>query len=250
MSTTTATGRAGGQSSARVWAAAIRMDVRLQRRYGFWWATAFVIGLWIGVLHLVPDDLLGATMPYLLMADVEFFLFFTAGAVFFDKGERTLFALQVTPLRFRHYLGAKLLTMTGLAVLICAVVALVDYGPRFDALALLGGAATLAVLMVLAGFVTAPLFPTISEWLLPATLLLAVAGLPLLDHSGLVAHPLFWLVPTRAPLLLLGAAFGQIDLTAGQLAYALGYPAACSVGLCLLAARVFRRRVIAGEAGR
>ena len=114
---------------ARVWTAAVRMDVRLQRRYGFWWATAFVIALWIGVLHLIPDELLGPAMPYLLMSDLEFFLFFIAGAVFFDKSERTLHALQVTPLRFRHYLGAKLLTMTGLALLTCLIVALADYGP-------------------------------------------------------------------------------------------------------------------------
>lgn len=232
-----------------VWTAALAMDVRLQRRYGFWWATAFVIALWIGVLQLVPDHLLGPAMPYLLMADLEFFLFFTAGALFFDKGERTLFALQVTPLRFHHYLGSKLLTMSALALLTCLVVALVDYGPGFGPLALLAGSALLVALMVLAGFVTAPLYPSISEWLLPATLVLAVASLPVLDYSGLVAHPLFRLVPTEGPLLLLGAAFGQVDLGGWDLAYALGYPLAWAAGLALLARRVFHRHVIAAAGG-
>jgi fluoroquinolone transport system permease protein len=229
---------------------AIRMDFRLQRRYGFWWATLVVMLLWIGVLQLVPDELLGAAMPYLLMSDLEFFLFFIAGVVFFEKGERTLFALQVTPLRFRHYLGSKLVTMSALALVTCVVVTLVDYGPGVNAAALLAGAVLFAALMVLAGFVTAPLFPSISEWLLPSTLLLAVASLPILDYSGLVPHPGFWLVPTLAPLQLLGLAFGQVELDGWALAYALGYPLLWIAGLCLLARRVFTRYVIASEGGR
>jgi fluoroquinolone transport system permease protein len=236
-------------SATRVWSAALRMDVRLQRRYGFWWATAVVIALWIGVLALVPDRLRGPAMPYVLMSDLEFFLFFTAGAVFFDKGERTLSALQVTPLRFRHYLGSKLITMAGLALLTCLVVTLVDHGPGFDPLALLAGSTLLVVLMVLLGFVTAPLYPSISEWLLPATLVLAVASLPVLDYSGLVPHPLFRLVPTEGPLLLLGAAFHQVDLGGWDLAYALGYPLLWAAGLALLARRVFHRHVMAAVGG-
>ncbi|MEO3876266.1 fluoroquinolone transporter permease [Nonomuraea sp. B12E4] len=229
--------------------AAIAMDFRLQRRYGFWYATAFVIVLWIGVLRLVPESLLGAAMPYLLMADLQFFLFFIAGAVFFEKDERTLFALATTPLRFGHYLTAKLVTMSALAVVTCAVVVAVDYGPRFNPPALLGGVVFMALLMVLAGFITAPLFPSISEWLLPSTLLLAVANVPLVDYSGLYRHPLFSLVPTEGPLLLLGSAFHQVDLPGWQIAYAIGYPSLWIAAGCLLARRVFHRYVITREGG-
>ena len=152
-----------------VLAAAVRMDFRLQRRYGFWYATAFVVLLWIGVLQLVPDALIGPAMPYLLMADLAFMMFFIAGAVFFEKGERTVFALLTTPLRFRHYLTAKLLTMSALALVTCVVVVLVDYGPGVAPLPFLAGVVLMTLLMLLAGFVTAPLFPSISEWILPST---------------------------------------------------------------------------------
>jgi fluoroquinolone transport system permease protein len=230
--------------------AAVRMDFRLQRRYGFWYATAFVVLLWVGVLQLVPDGLLGAAMPYLLMADLEFMLFFIAGAVFFEKGERTLSALLTTPLRFRHYLTAKLLTMTALALVTCIVVVLVDYGPRIDPLAFVAGVLLMALLMLLAGFITAPLFPSISEWLVPSTLLLAVANAPIVGYSGLYPHPLFSLVPTEGPLLLLGAAFHQVTLTPWQWVYAVGYPIAWVAGLCLLARSVFHRYVVTSEGGR
>ncbi|RDI44422.1 fluoroquinolone export ABC transporter permease subunit [Nocardia mexicana] len=231
-------------------AAAIRMDFRLQRRYGFYYATGFVIVLWAGVLAVVPDSLLGTAMPYVLMADLEFFLFFIAGAVFFEKGEGTLFALLSTPLRFGEYLTAKLVSMCTLALATCVVVSLVDYGPRFDPFALIGGALSMALLMILAGFVTAPLFPSISEWIMPSTLILTLAAVPLFDYSGVIQHPAFYLIPTEGSILLLGAAFDQVSLSGAQIAYALGYPTACIAGLCWVARRVFYAYVVNGEGGR
>jgi fluoroquinolone transport system permease protein len=233
-----------------VLAAAVRMDFRLQRRYGFWYATAFVVLLWIGVLALVPDPLLGPAMPYLLMADLAFMMFFIAGALFFEKGERTVFALLTTPLRFRHYLTAKLLTMSALALVTCVVVVLVDHGPGVAPFPFLAGVVLMTLLMLLAGFVTAPLFPSISEWILPSTLVLAVLNAPIVSYSGLFPHPAISLVPTHGPLLLLGAAFHQVDLSTGQWMYAVGYPVLWIAGLCLLARRVFHRYVVTSEGGR
>jgi fluoroquinolone transport system permease protein len=80
-------------------------------------------------------------------------------------------------------------------------------------------------------------------------MLLAVASIPLLDYSGLVTHPAFRLVPTEGPLLLIGAAFGQVELDGWTLAYALAYPVVWTAGLCLLARRVFDRHVVAPEGG-
>jgi fluoroquinolone transport system permease protein len=246
--------RAWTAGGTRSWAgrlpAAIAMDFRLQWRYGFVYATAFVILLWIGVLRIVPDDLLGPAMPYLLLGDLGFFLFFIAGALFFEKGERTLFALLTTPIRFGEYLAAKLVTMTTLAASTCAVVVLVDYGLGFDPPALLAGVVFTALLMLLAGFVTAPLFPSITEWILPSTLVLAIASLPTIDYSGLYPNPLFYLIPTEAPLLLLGAAFHQVSLSGWQLAYAVGYPVVWIAALCRLARWVFYRHVVTREGGR
>jgi fluoroquinolone transport system permease protein len=233
-----------------VLAAAVRMDFHLQRRYGFWYATAFVVLLWIGVLQLVPDPLIGPAMPYLLMADLAFMMFFIAGAVFFEKGERTVFALLTTPLRFRHYLTAKLLTMSTLALVTCVVVVLVDYGPGVALLPFLAGVILMTLLMLLAGFVTAPLFPSISEWILPSTLVLAVLNAPIVGYSGLFPHLAFTLVPTNGPLLLLGAAFHQVALTGWDWVFAIGYPALWIAGLCLLARRVFHRHVVTSEGGR
>ncbi len=84
--------------------------------------------------------------------------------------------------------------MSALALVTCLVVVLVDYGPAIDWPAFLGGVVLMALLMVLAGFCSAPLFPSISEWLVPSTLLLALANVPIIGYSGLYPHLLFSLV--------------------------------------------------------
>jgi fluoroquinolone transport system permease protein len=71
-----------------------------------------------------------------------------------------------------------------------------------------------------------------------------MSGLPVLHYSGVWAAPVLYLVPTQAPLLLLGAAFDQVALASWQLAYALAYPVLCAVGLWLAAKVLFDRYVV------
>lgn len=228
--------------------AAVKLDLRLQRRYGFYYAAAFSAVAWIVVLYLLPDGLVGPVMPYVIFGDLGIVgFFFIVGAMFFEKGERTLFALLPTPLRFRDYLTAKLATLTLLAIVVSLVVTLVDYGIGFEPFTFLAGVVLTSLLMMLVSFITAAPYPSISEWLMPAMIPLLVINIPLLDYSGLLPHPLIYLIPTEGPLLLLGVAFGQISLDGLQVIYALGYPILWIAVLCLVARRVFFRYVVAKE---
>lgn len=227
---------------------AIQLDLRLQRRHGFYYAAAFSALLWIVVLYLLPDGIIGPAMPYVIFGDLGIVgFFFIVGAMFFEKGERTLFALLTTPMRFRHYLAAKLTTLTLLAVAVSLAVTLLVYGIGFEPFSFLAGVVLTSLLMMLVSFTTAAPYPSISEWLLPAMIPLLVVNIPLLDYSGLWLHPLIYLVPTEGPLLLLGVAFGQITLDGWQVAYAIGYPILWIALLCLVARRVFFRYVVARE---
>lgn len=234
--------------NARALRAAVGLDLRLQWRYGFYYAAVFSTLLWMAVLFVLPDSVIGTAMPYVIFGDMAIIgFFFIAGAVFFEKGERTVFALLVTPLRFAEYLAAKLITLTLLAVVASLVVTLVDYGTEFDVLSLLAAVVLISLVMLLSGLISAVPFPSISEWILPSTGVIAVLSLPLIHYSGLWEHPVFYAVPTQGPLQLLGSAFGQVSMTAWQLVYAIGYPVLCVVALSLLARRMFERYVVARE---
>ncbi|MCK2238438.1 MULTISPECIES: fluoroquinolone transporter permease [unclassified Crossiella] len=228
--------------------AALRLDLKLQRRYGFLYAAAFAAVLWIVVLNLLPAKVLGAALPYALFGDLAIVgFFFIAGAVFFEKGERTLFALLSTPLRFREYLLAKLGTLTMIAVAVSLAVVISVRGLDFHPLTFLAGIVLTSLLMILLGFVTAAPYPSVSEWLMPALVPLVIVNVPLLSYSGVWPEPLLYLIPTHGSLLLLGAAFDQIALSWPQLLYALGYQLLWIAGLFFLARKVFERFVISRE---
>jgi fluoroquinolone transport system permease protein len=101
------------------------------------------------------------------------------------------------------------------------------------------------LLMLLVGFTTSLPFASVTDWFLAATIPLAIMSVPpIVYYSGLWPNPVLYLVPTQGPLLLLGAAVGQVVLSPWQLAYAVIYPALCLVALCWLAKAMFVRYVI------
>ncbi|MQA97313.1 MAG: fluoroquinolone transporter permease [Streptosporangiales bacterium] len=228
--------------------AAVRMDFRLQRRYGFYYAAAFSAVLWIAVLVLMPEGLLNVGMPYVIFGDLGIVgFFFIVGALFFEKGERTVFALLTTPLRFRDYLAAKLTTLTVLALAVSLAVTVATYGVDVQPVAFVLGVVLTSLVMMLVAFVTAAPYPSISEWLMPSLVPLLVVNVPLLDYSGLWPQPLLQLLPTEGGLLLLGVAFRQVTLDGWEMAAAIGYPLLWIAGLSVLARYVFYRYVVTRE---
>lgn len=242
-------------TSGLLWSV-VKLDLRLQWRYGFFYAAAFSVALWEVVVILLPQQLRQPAMPYIIFGDsVIIGFFFITAAVFFEKGERTLFALLSTPVRFGHYLTGKLATLSALSVAAAVVLAVHGLaGPGDTAADLVVRTVTLVVavvlgtlLFLLCALVTAAPFPSITDWLMPSTLVVAVLNIPLLSYSGVWDHPLFYLMPTQGSLLLLGAAFGQRSLMAWQVVYALAYQLLWIAALILLARKAFNRYIVVKE---
>ena len=228
--------------------AGIRLDFRLQWRYGFHYAALFSIFLWEIPIILLPDHLLPTTMPYLIFGDLALVgFFFIVGAVFFERGERTLFANLVTPMRFRDYLGAKLSTLTLLSLGLSLIIAVSGVGLDVSLVPLVSSVLLCSMLFLLAGFISAAPFQSVSDWFIPSTMVIAVLNIPLLDYSGLWQHPIMYIVPTHGSLMMMGAAFGQLDLSGWQWVYAIGYQLLWVVLLAGLAKRVFTRFIIQRE---
>ncbi|MEQ7125685.1 hypothetical protein ABN034_14330 [Actinopolymorpha sp. B11F2] len=230
--------------------AVVKLDLRLQWRYGFFYATAFSIVLWEVIVVLIPDGLKLTAMPYIVFGDsVLIGFFFIAGAVFFEKGERTLFALLSTPVRFGHYLTGKLATLSLLSLVAAGVVSVSGAGAAFHPGMLFLAVVLCTLLFLLCGLISAAPFPSMTDWLIPSTGVIAVLNVPLLSYAGIWNHPVFYLLPTQGSLLMLGSAFGQLDLSGWQVAYALAYQLLWIVGLAWLARKVFDRYIVAKEGG-
>lgn len=227
---------------------AVRLNLLLQLRYGFYYAAAFVVVLWVGLLIPLPGAAMAVATPLVVFVELAVIgYYFIAGQVLFEKGERTLYALVSTPLRFSEYLASKLATLTLLAVTASLVVVVAGYGADFDALLLVAGVSLVSLISLLAGFISVMPFDSITRYLIPSQLPLFVMSLPLLPFLGVWQSPVFYLIPTHGALVLLGGAFGTTTLTNGQILYAILYGLICICVLYLAARATFDRYVVRGR---
>lgn len=232
-------------SSASRLRVVLRLELLTQWRYRFPHAAVFSGLLWLALLLPIPAESRRVVEPYVILGDLAIVgYFFIAGSVFFEKGERTLTALVATPMRFGEYLSAKLAVLTALSTLLAVLVVTITSGTHYHLGYLLAGVVLGTLLMLLAGFVTALPFRSVSDWYLPAMLPLALLNGPVLHYSGVWESWLLYLLPTQGPLLFLGAAFGEKTVTWWQLAYGVGYPLVALAGLAWLARRLFDRHVV------
>lgn len=225
------------------------LDLRLQRRYGFLYAAAFITLIWIVLVRLFPADLLDLALPFIIFVDLGVVgFYFIAGMVLFEKGEHTLEALVVTPLRFGEYLAARLATLTLLALVMSLVVVVSVYGFGFNIIWLLLGTVFTSLIGLLVGFISVAPYRTISAYLLPSQLYFLPFNLPIIDYLGWWEHPVFYLIPTQGSLLLLRGAFEP--LAAWQVVYAIGYQVLWIGLLVWVAHWMFNRYIVARQGGK
>jgi fluoroquinolone transport system permease protein len=95
-------------------ATALRWDIVLQARNGFYWASGFVVLLVGGLLLSVPDSVRAdgpAWVPALLAVNLQITtFFFVAGLMLLERDEGTLTALAVSPFSPAAYLATRMIT--------------------------------------------------------------------------------------------------------------------------------------------
>lgn len=221
----------------------IALDARVQFRNGFYFAAAFVVAFVAILLTQAPRMDWGFLMPALVQNNLLLSTFyFMSGLVLLEKGQGTLEAQIVTPLRVREYLAAKLVTLGALAFVENLIILIVAQGIHFHLVWWFIGSFAASALYCLLGFITVARYDSINEFLLPSVVVTLALALPLLDYFGIVTSPLFYLHPVQALLVLLRASFTQMETW--QLVYALAYSAVWLAFLFWWSARAFRQFVI------
>ncbi len=228
--------------------ATVARDFRLQFRNGFYYAAGFVALFWILALTSLPAESLRTLMPVFVFSNLIISTFyFIAGLVLLEKGEGTLSAQVVTPLRDWEYLASKVITLTALAAGENLLIIGIVYGLRFNLPALLAGIVPAAAMMSLTGFVAVSRYQSINEYLFPSFLYTLAFVPPFFDYLGLWNGWLFYLHPLQAPLLLAAAAFRPV--AGWQWVYGVLYSAVWTALFFQWSRRSFARFVVAGGTG-
>ena len=151
---------------------ALRWDIVLQARNGFYWASAFVVVLVGGLLLSVPEGVradAAAWVPALLAVNLQITtFFFVAGLMLLERDEGTLTALAVSPFSPAAYLATRTITLTTLAAVETVAVVLIAFGTGGSWLLILSGTAALGVIYTGFGSGVGARYASVNEMLLPA----------------------------------------------------------------------------------
>lgn len=230
----------------------VKLDILVQWRQRFYIigiALAVLIGL--GLRQLADPDALATLMPILFLLAVGGTTFiYIAGLIVFERGEHTLDAMFVSPLRLAEYLSSKLLSLTLLVLVEGTTLVLLAQGAAGDGaystvinwLLILGGTALMGAMLTLFGVILVVRFSTITDFLMPALVITLPLQAPALYFAGLSDSPLWLISPTSAPTMLIWGAWNGLE--AWQLFYGIGYSLLVIAVAYVWASRAFTRHII------
>jgi fluoroquinolone transport system permease protein len=226
--------------------AAIRLNVTLQARNNLY-AIGIALALVLGAIgrYVFPYEVRPIVIPafYLLFIGGSTYMF-VAAMILFERAEGTLDAVRVSPLRLDEYLASKIVTLTTFALVESLIVLLIAFGADgFDVLPLIGGILALGAFNTLVGIAQVAGHRTVTDFLIPGAMIaMLVLQLPIFHFLGMWAGPAWYLIPTRAPLLIIEGAFRP--LSGLEWGYAVGYSAMWLVVAGRLARSRFVRHVV------
>lgn len=220
----------------------LALELRTERRAGIHATGVLLALLWTAALLLMPPPAARFATPLVLFIDTATVGVFLAGAaVLFERDERSLAALLVTPVRTGEYLAAKTTALAALSVGIAVPVAVAGTRAHLLVLPTLAGVALTAALMLLLSLALVTPHRSLVGFLsLAPWPLIPLMGAPILHGLGLLDHPLAYVVPTTAGFDLMAAGTGHADPPP---AAAVAYLLACIAAAGLWAAHRFDRHV-------
>lgn len=231
----------------------MKLDATVQIRNNLY-AIGIGVGLLVAVIisQLIGAEQLPRAVPVLMLLIVGgTTLLYIAGMIIFEKDEGTINAVIVSPLKTSEYLWSKIITLTALATLESVIMIGGAFAISFlfgntltlpNIPLLLLGIIALAVIYTLFGIVMIVRYNKITDFLVPVVVFAAVAQLPFLHFMGMIEHPLFLVIPTSAPTMLMQGAFQS--LTSLEWAYAFGYTAVTVIVLSVWAYRAFHSHIV------
>jgi fluoroquinolone transport system permease protein len=229
---------------------ALRNDLRLQWRYGFWVAYALVVITYLLVLELFPAswgvrDLLIELVVFSDPSVLGFF--FVGGLMLLERGEHTLQGCFASPLAVDEWLAAKATSLTLIALLASFAIAWPLVGAALRPGLLMLAVVPTSTCFVLIGVVIGTRCSTVNRYLFGGALVTFPLMIPMVAVFGLFDSLVFDLLPSGAALDLLEAALGRSGITPvaafGRTAVLIGWTA-----LSFVWARAWMRDHVLGGA--
>lgn len=230
--------------------AAMALESRLVLRYGIVAVTVALGLLWTVLLLAAPVESAGTVAVHLLFLDTAVFgALFAAALLLFERSEGTRQALAVSPMRSLEAVFARLTVLTALALLMAVPMVAAATRDRIGDLPhtlppVLAGVALTSLLLLALCLAAGARARDFSGVLLLAPLIAApLIIVPLVHMSGILEHPLLYLVPSTVGADLIRSGADPASVDSGALTLGLGtvYALAWAVAVVVMAHRALER---------
>jgi fluoroquinolone transport system permease protein len=170
-------------------------DITLQYKYGFYFLYVFLTLFYIALLSVLPFGWRSTAAILMIFSDpAALGIFFMGALVLYEKGERVLDSLAVSPVQPREYVLSKMISLSIIATTTASAIALyakLQSKPIYFFLGLFLG----SNLFSAAGLIVAVRIKTLNEFILRTIPFLAAINLPAIfyvfrdDAAWMLIHP-------------------------------------------------------------
>lgn len=175
---------------------ALGNDIRFQYKYGFYLLYIVISIIYIGVLLAMPTAWRGKVLAVVIFSDPAALGFFFMGAVIlFEKSERVLNSISISPLKINEYIFSKVLSLSIISTLVGCLIAAITTQKTMNIASLVLGVASGSALFSLAGLIVAASINSLNQFMLkviPIGVALSVPAFLILfgfNHILLQFHP-------------------------------------------------------------
>lgn len=162
---------------------AILNDIRFQRRYGFYLLYLVVTLIYLGLLFALPAAWRPVAAVIVVFSDpAALGLFFMGAIVLFEKSERTLESVFISPMTIDEYVTAKVLSLAVISTLVGLVLLAITLPGRLQPLPLVIGLLAGSVLFSLAGLLVASRVSSLNQFMFGVIPLSTFIAVPAMLH--------------------------------------------------------------------
>jgi fluoroquinolone transport system permease protein len=154
-------------------------DIRFQFKYGFYLVYAIITMVYIGVVFALPPSWRGTASAVIIFSDPAALGFFFMGAiVLFEKSERVLNSIFISPLKIDEYIFSKVVSLGLISTLVGATIAVLSTSERVNIISLTLGLMLGSILFSLSGLIVAAKVNSLNGFMLGVIPIGTVLSLP------------------------------------------------------------------------
>lgn len=203
----------------------LKWDVKFFLRYQIITVALVIAMLYSLVLQLLPVRT-DVFLILIIFSDPTFLGFLFIGVIIlYEKSANTIQALSVTPARLSAYIISKATVLTIIALVTAVAISISGKGFHFNIFYLTLAVVLSSLLFVFLGMVGVSNVKTFNQYIIIIPVFFAPAVIPLLELFDFFTSPLFYIVPTKASLLLFEASYRDVAIP--DLIYAISYLILC-----------------------